>query len=250
MMIDPDFFRPVRKLEEAEDLLEACATETSRAARERLTYLLAIWPETPGLMSIPHLHMYAQTVGDSLHILDGGSTERILVYIGNWLYSTGDRGKNWGAVQLVNNRLSESPVQQEFKHFVQPLYAINEDAKASTAHQRIKMAANWRCIEYEALLPQLAYLLKEHTDVANVIMAYSDLYKTLRDVAPLLSSVKTAMREYAPALPRHSETEVPCYNSIYHLMWLMFRFKTVTSQYKQIWAESVLKTENIDFKQN
>jgi hypothetical protein len=230
MMIDPDFFRPVRKLEEAEDLLEACATETSRAARERLTYLLAIWPETPGLMSIPHLHMYAQTVGDSLHILDGGSTERILVYIGNWLYSTGDRGKNWGAVQLVNNRLSESPVQQEFKHFVQPLYAINEDAKASTAHQRIKMAANWRCIEYEALLPQLAYLLKEHTDVANVIMAYSDLYKTLRDVAPLLSSVKTAMREYAPAFPRHSETEVPCYNSIYHLMWLIFRFKTVMSQ--------------------
>ena len=155
-MIDPDFFRPVRKLEEAEDLLEACATETSRAARERLTYLLAIWPETPGLMSIPHLHMYAQTVGDSLHILDGGSTERILLYIGNWLYSTGDRGKNWGAVQLVNNRLSESPVQQEFKHFVQPLYAINEDAKASTAHQRIKMAANWRCIEYEALLPAAA----------------------------------------------------------------------------------------------
>ena len=150
----------------------------------------------------------------------------------------------------MNNRLSESPVQQEFKHFVQPLYAINEDAKASTAHQRIKMAANWRCIEYEALLPQLAYLLKEHTDVANVIMAYSDLYKTLRDVAPLLSSVKTAMREYAPAFPRHSETEVPCYNSIYHLMCLMFCFKTVTSQYKQIWAESVLKTENIDFKQN
>ena len=250
MMIDPDFFRPVRKLEEAEELLEACATETSRAARERLTYLLAIWPETPGLMSIPHLHMYAQTVGDSLHILDGGSTERILLYIGNWLYSTGDRGKNWGAVQLVNNRLSESPVQQEFKHFVQPLYAINEDAKASTAHQRIKMAANWRCIEYEALLPQLVYLLKEHTDVANVIMAYSDLYKTLRDVAPLLSSVKVngdaRVRPRLPAAFRNRS--IVLYNSIYHLMWSMFRFKTVTSQYKQIWAESVLKTENIDFK--
>ena len=36
--------------------------------------------------------------------------------------------------QLVNNRLAASPPQQEFKHFVQPLYAKNEDAKKSTAH--------------------------------------------------------------------------------------------------------------------
>ena len=105
------------------------------------------------------------------------------------------KGKNWEAVQLVNNRQAASPPQQEFKHFVQPLYAKNEDAKKSTAHQPIKMAANWRCIEFEALLPQMAYLLKEHTAVANVVMAYSDLYKTLRDVAPMLSSVTTAMRE-------------------------------------------------------
>ena len=65
-------------------------------------------------------------------------------------------------MQLVNNRLSESPVQQEFKHFVQPLYAINEDAKASTAHQRIKMAANWRCIEYENLLSEEAWGIDLH----------------------------------------------------------------------------------------
>ena len=32
---------------------------------------------------------------------------------------------------------------------------------------------------------------------ANVLTAYADLYKTLRDVAPLLKNVTTAMREYA-----------------------------------------------------
>ena len=193
-MLDPDHLREARDLGEAEEILEQCATINSRAERKRRCEHLAIWPETPALMSMCHFHMYAQTVGDSLHILDGGMTERVLVYVGNWLYSTGE-GNNWEAVQLINNRLSESPPQQEFKHFVQPLYAMNDDAKASTAHERIKMAANWRCIEFEALLPQMAYLLKEHTAVANVVMAYSDLYKTLRDVAPMLSSVTTAMRE-------------------------------------------------------
>ena len=204
-MIDPDFIRPLRSLEEAERILEECATQTSRTARQLLTDLLAIWPETPALMGISHFHPYLQTVGDSLHILDGGLTERILVYIGNWLYTqTGEgtaKGRNWEAVQLVNNRLAASPPQQEFKHFVQPLYAKNEDAKKSTAHQPIKMAANWRCIEFEALLPQMPYLLKEHTEIVNVLMAYTDLYKTLRDVAPLLGSVTTAMGECAQ--PEH-----------------------------------------------
>ena len=204
-MIDPDFFRPLRGLEDAERILDECATKTSRTARQALTDLLAIWAETPALMGIPHFHAYLQTVGDSLHIFDGGLTERILVYIGNWLYTqTGEgaaEGKNWEAVQLVNNRLAASPPQQEFKHFVQPLYAKNEDAKKSTAHQPIKMAANWRCIEFEALLPQMPYLLKEHPEIVNVLMAYADLYKTLRDVAPLLSSVTTAMRECAQ--PEH-----------------------------------------------
>ena len=88
-----------------------------------------------------------------------------------------------------------------YKRQVQPLYAKNEDAKKSTAHQPIKMAANWRCIEFEALLPQMPYLLKEHPEIVNVLMAYADLYKTLRDVAPLLSSVTTAMRECAQ--PEH-----------------------------------------------
>ena len=61
------------------------------------------------------------------------------------------------------------------------------------------MAANWRCIEFEAVLPQLAYILKEHTEIVQVLMAYTDLYKTLRDVAPLLKNVTTAMRECAPS---------------------------------------------------
>jgi len=195
-MIDPDHFRPVRKVQEAKDILEQCAAAETRAARERLTDLLAIWPETPSLMSISHFHAYLQTVGDTLHILDGGTTERILLYIGNWLFDSGE-GNNWEAVQLINRRLAASPPQQEFKHFVQPLFAKNDDAKASTAHQRIKMAANWRCEEFAALLPQMAYLLKDHTAIANVLTAYADLYKTLRDVAPLLKNVTTAMREYA-----------------------------------------------------
>ena len=196
-MIDPDHFRAVRSLEEAERILDECATIDTRAGRERKTDLLAIWPETPALMHIPHFNLYLQTVGDSLHVLDGGTTERVLLYIGNWLYESGDNRTNWEAVQLVNVRLAASPPQQEFKHFVQPLYAINEDATASTAHQRIKMAANWRCEEYAALLPQMAYLLKEHTAVVRVLIAYANLYKTLRDVAPLLGNVTTAMREYA-----------------------------------------------------
>ena len=78
---------------------------------------------------------------------------------------------------------------------MQPLFALNIEAKKD--HKRIKMAANWRCVEFEALLPQLAYLLKEHTDIANVLIAYCDLYKSLRAVAPLLGSVKKAMRECA-----------------------------------------------------
>ena len=200
-MICPDHLRVVRDLKEAATILERCATMPTRTARERATELLAIWPETPALMSIPHFHPYAQTVGDSLHVLDGGITERLLEYIGNWLYQKdpdGDGsggGGGWAAVQLVNMRLNASPPQQEFKHFVQPLFALNIEAKKD--HKRIKMAANWRCVEFEALLPQLAYLLKEHTDIANVLIAYCDLYKSLRAVAPLLGSVKKAMHECA-----------------------------------------------------
>ena len=213
-MIDPDYLRVVRDLAEAKGILNRCAAESTRTARLRLTDLLGIWPETPALMAIPHFHPYLQTVPDSLHVLDGGITERLLLYIGNWLYSRtlqkddGSYATNWAAVQLVNVRLAASPPQQEFKHFGQPLYAINDDAKASTAHLRIKMAANWRCIEFEAVLPQLAYILKEHTEIVQVLMAYTDLYKTLRDVAPLLKNVTTAMRECAqPHQPPRSCSE-------------------------------------------
>ena len=71
-----------------------CRRDAHSAARERLTDLLAIWPETPSLMSISHFHPYLQTVGDTLHILDGGTTERILLYIGNWLFDSGDAHLN------------------------------------------------------------------------------------------------------------------------------------------------------------
>ena len=162
-MIDPDYLRVVRDLAEAKGILNRCGAESTRTARLRLTDLLGIWPETPALMAIPHFHPYLQTVPDSLPGLAGGSTGRRLLYIGTWLYSRtlqnddGSYATNGAAVQLVNVRLAASPPQQEFKHFGQPLYAINDDAKASTAHMRIKMAANWRCIEFEALLPQMPY---------------------------------------------------------------------------------------------
>ena len=79
----------------------------------------------------------------------------------------------------------------------QPFSVCIELRLVKLVHQRIKMAANWRCEEYAALLPQMAYLLKEHTGVVRVLIAYANLYKTLRDVAPLLKNVTTAMLEYA-----------------------------------------------------
>lgn len=53
-----------------------------------------------------------------------------------------------------------------------------------------------RCIEYEHLIPQMMYLYPESAEMTRILVAWADLYISLRSVAPTFQSLQTATREY------------------------------------------------------
>jgi len=63
-------------------------------------------------------------------------------------------------------------------------------------YRSVKLAVNWRCVEYEQLISQIAYLVPEYYEVVRVFMAWAHLYINLRYVAPTAESVSLAYALY------------------------------------------------------
>ena len=200
-MIAWDYCREPRDLEHTKRVLIECADMTSRSAADNHASRLGIWPEVPAAMGLTHFNIYLQVVSDSMHVWDGGLTERVLVYVACWIYKKAEDQApqtGWPAVHQINCRLAATERHQEFRHFNHPLFKLNDETRTSgRPDKRIVKAANWRCEEWADVLPQFPYLIAEYPPVARVVIAYTNLYNTMRAVAPTLKCVATAMRQYA-----------------------------------------------------
>ena len=105
-------------------------------------------PYPPALSGLIMTNTYLMVRYDTLHVLDGGVTMRILIIAGNFMYySVGE----W-LLRLANARLAALPRHDDFTHFQTPLWAMDEDKKNA---RRVKMFCNWRCTEYEQLISQM-----------------------------------------------------------------------------------------------
>ena len=103
-------------------------------------------------------------------------------------------GRVPAGLAVVNARIAALPPCQEFKHFGRQIYRKN-DKSATNNSTKVAFAATWRCIEYEALIQQFVYAVTAYPEAAHVVIAWADLYKTIRDVAPTLFSIGTAFSE-------------------------------------------------------
>ena len=189
-MYDPELRRTPRDLATTQQVLDLCTVASSRAAAVRMCQPIGMWPERSALLDIPLFNMHLQTRGDRLHVFDGGISQRLLLYVGNWVF---DKAGPAG-LSVLNARIAALPPCQEFKHFGRQIYRKN-DKSATNNSTKVAFAATWRCIEYEALIQQFVYAIIGHTEMAHVVIAWADFYKTMRDVAPTLGSIGTAFAE-------------------------------------------------------
>jgi hypothetical protein len=89
-MLRADYHRVPRSCAQCKDVLTAAQnTNIPRAAKNRMVEGLSLWPEGSALHGLRLCNPYLQVRGDSLHVLDGGLTARLVLLAGNWLYSEG-----------------------------------------------------------------------------------------------------------------------------------------------------------------
>ena len=190
-MIDPNNERPARDLVETIAVMDRCDAATTHAETKRLLLDHGLWAERSALMDIPMFDMLHQVRADSLHVLDGGITMRLLLYVACWVA----KEKGWAALEVVNKRISGMNIAQEYKHFHRRIFKKAREAKAGNNSTTVTYSATWRCVEYEALIQQFVYAVTAYPEAAHVVIAWADLYKTIRDVAPTLFSIGTAFSE-------------------------------------------------------
>ena len=99
-------------------------------------------------------------------------------------------------MRRFNGRLAALPAYDDFTHFAQPMFSL-EKAQGTSNAKKVKIAVNWRCVEYEHLVCQLPYVTPEHKELTQLFMAWADLYVTLRSVAPTAHSTSAMQNEYA-----------------------------------------------------
>ena len=85
-MYDPELRRTPRDLANTQQVLDLCTVASSRAAAVRMCQPIGMWPERSALLDIPLFNMHLQTRGDRLHVFDGGISQRLLLYVGNWVF--------------------------------------------------------------------------------------------------------------------------------------------------------------------
>ena len=212
-MLDPDFHRVPRDFDRHQRTLQAADACTTLAAMHRHTDPLGLHPHQPALMLVPMCNVYLQVRHDSLHVMDGGITMRTLLLLGNWIVHEHGEEK----LHLLNQRLTCIPRMDDFTHFNRPLLAM-EDSSGAT--RKVKMAAFWRCTEYAMMISQIMYdsvlftwyeheptanvscryLVPEYAEVTRVMMAWAELYISMRSVAPTLDDLSRMCPEYYVSL--------------------------------------------------
>ena len=115
---------------------------------------LALHDTHTALAEVPMFHQHIMVRADLLHLFDGGSTMRHLILLGDWLHR---QGKEF--LTLANERLAAMVRLDDFTHFNQPLWGMDD---GSGALRKVKMAANWRCVEYDQLISQMMYFLNSY----------------------------------------------------------------------------------------
>ena len=165
----------------------------------RHTQALGVWAQECALSRMPGFNWLLQVVYDSLHVLDGGVTMRIVILIGCYVFRTAtEEGGGRAGIELANERLNELPRHDEFTHFDRPLYSLSEESKKARVRD-VGMTVNWRCTEYEQLVVQVMYLWQEDEPwerVTTMLIAWAELYEHLRFVAPTKTSIKRAWQLY------------------------------------------------------
>ena len=85
-MLDPHKDRPTRDLASTRQLLEETQGMPGIGEAQKHVEHLSLHPYLTGFMRLKLTHCYLYVRYDSLHVLDGGMTSRIIVLVGNWLY--------------------------------------------------------------------------------------------------------------------------------------------------------------------
>jgi hypothetical protein len=158
-MLDPHKDRPTRDLASTRQLLEETQRMPGIGEAQKHVEHLSLHPYLTGFMRLKLTHCYLYVRYDSLHVLDGGMTSRIIVLAGNWLYycsegfEPSDKKGNEKWVRILNLRLAALPRVDDFTHFTRPLLDMDSNKKSA---RRVKHACNWRCTEFEQLLQQMA----------------------------------------------------------------------------------------------
>jgi hypothetical protein len=147
-MLRPDAARTPRDTVATIALLERSEMADGISAAREMVRHLSLHPYPPALSGLIMTNTYLMVRYDTLHVLDGGVTMRILIIAGNFMYySVGE----W-LLRLANARLAAMPRHDDFTHFQTPLWAMDADKQNA---RRVKMFCKWRCTEYEQLISQM-----------------------------------------------------------------------------------------------
>ena len=72
-------------------------------------------------------------------------------------------------MRRFNGRLAALPGYDDFTHFAQPMFSL-EKAQGTSNAKKVKIAVNWRCVEYEHLVCQLPYVTPEHKELTQLAL--------------------------------------------------------------------------------
>ena len=153
-MLDPAYARTPRDLADMLRAIDLADQESSIDGAEDVVKPYGIWPVKTALMLMdPYMNQYLQTVWDTLHVFDGGVTNRNIVLAGNWYYRIHADGG--AALALLNERLAAMPKHDDFTRFLRPFLSVDTESGST---RPVKTAVNFRCEEYRQLIQQIMYI--------------------------------------------------------------------------------------------
>ena len=161
-MLSPEYLRVPRDYDEHMDAVQAAEDADTYDAAAQIVQPLGLHDTHTALAEMPMFHQHLMVHADTLHLFDGGGTMRHLILLGNWLYGQGKQ-----ILALANERLAAMVRQDDFTHFNQPLWGMDDE---SGVLRRVKMAANWRCVEYEQLVSQMMYVLCGYNRTESLVL--------------------------------------------------------------------------------
>ena len=175
-MLNPHVDREPRDLAETLKLLKETLDMQGIGDAQKHVEHLSLHPYLTAVIQLKLSHCFLFNRYDSLHVLDGGITSRIIVLVGNWLYycsegyspEDGKGNEKW--VRILNKRLAALARVDDFTHFTRPLLDMDTNKKAA---RRVKHACNWRCTEFEQLVQQIACVVCTAACAYEHVVTYS-----------------------------------------------------------------------------